>query len=64
MKEQEDERKRQQQISDSNLGLQEVKYVRGVGGIGQPQVNYPLLKFEPSHLFAVGSPVALLLTAR
>lgn len=59
---QEEEQRKQQQITDSNL--RDVKYVTGVGGIGQPLVNYPQLKFDPCNLFTIGSPVALLLTAR
>ena len=62
IKVQEEEQRKQQQVIDSNL--KDVKYVTGVGGIGQPVVNYPRLKFDPCNLFTLGSPVALLLTAR
>ena len=41
-----------------------VKIVRGVGGTGQPFIDYPHLNFEPRHLFAVGSPVGLFLCVR
>ncbi|XP_011407929.1 PREDICTED: SEC23-interacting protein-like [Amphimedon queenslandica] len=41
-----------------------VTYVKGTAGTGQPLVNYPLLNFNPSSLFAVGSPIGLFLTLR
>ena len=51
-------------MADEKQGIQSVKIVRGVAGIGQQIVQYPRLNFEPLFLFAVGSPVGTFLSLR
>ena len=51
-------------MADEQQGIQSVKIVRGVPGIGQQIVQYPRLNFEPLFLFAVGSPIGLFLSLR
>ena len=51
-------------MADEKEGIQSVKIVRGVAGIGQQIVQYPRLNFEPLFLFAVGSPIGTFLSLR
>lgn len=41
-----------------------VNYVVSTGGTGVLFVKYPQLDFQPSHFFALGSPIAMFLTVR
>lgn len=55
---------KEQEEQELNDGIQGIKYVRSTVGTGQPLVQYPKLNFEPTFLFALGSPVGLFLTVR
>ncbi|KAK7110285.1 triacylglycerol hydrolase DDHD2-like [Littorina saxatilis] len=41
-----------------------VEYICGLAGTGQPFVRYPQLEFEPTCLFALGSPIGVFLSVR
>ena len=62
--EREAKKAKEQEEADASIGLEKIKFVRGLAGTGQPFIDYPQLSFEPRHLFAAGSPIGLFLTVR
>uniref|UniRef100_A0A2R5LCM6 Putative phospholipase ddhd2 n=1 Tax=Ornithodoros turicata TaxID=34597 RepID=A0A2R5LCM6_9ACAR len=44
--------------------LASVNYSVGLGGTGQISVSYPMINFNPSCFFALGSPIAMFLVVR
>lgn len=41
-----------------------ISYMLSTVGTGQPQIQYPQLKFHPKALFALGSPIGMFVTVR
>ncbi len=52
------------EAANLSSGLLDAKFIKAVGGTGQLCVSYPQLNFQTQCLFAVGSPIGLLLTVR
>ena len=60
----EQQHKLEMETAEKLQGIEGIKFVKGVAGTGEPLVNYPKLNFNPTSLFAVGSPMGLFLTVR
>lgn len=61
------EKQKQQRVEEmeQQCGIQRIKFVTSLAkGTGGPVISYPKLNFNPSSLFAVGSPIGLFVTIR